>query len=37
VPDAQRTSLDDSAWYRSEQVILDEGQRWLTRSTAEAA
>jgi single-stranded-DNA-specific exonuclease len=37
VPAAQRTSLDDSAWYRSEQVILDEGQRWLTRSTAEAA
>jgi len=37
VPAAQRTSLDESAWYRSEQVILDEGRRWLTRSTAQAA
>jgi single-stranded-DNA-specific exonuclease len=37
VPVAQRTSLDESAWYRSEQVILDEGRRWLTRSTAQAA
>ena len=37
VPTAQRTSLDESAWYRSEQVILDEGRRWLTRSTAQAA
>ncbi len=37
VPDAERTSLERSAWYRSEQVILDEGRRWLTRSTAEAA
>jgi single-stranded-DNA-specific exonuclease len=36
VPVAQRTSLDDSAWYRAEQVILDEGRRWLTRSTAQA-
>jgi single-stranded-DNA-specific exonuclease len=37
VPAVQRTSLDESAWYRSEQVILDEGRRWLTRSTAQAA
>jgi hypothetical protein len=37
VPVVQRTSLDESAWYRSEQVILDEGRRWLTRSTAQAA
>jgi DNA-binding transcriptional ArsR family regulator len=37
VPAAERTSLDDSAWYRYEQVILDEGRRWLTRSTAQAA
>jgi single-stranded-DNA-specific exonuclease len=36
VPAAQRTSLDESAWYRAEQVILDEGRRWLTRSTAQA-
>jgi single-stranded-DNA-specific exonuclease len=35
VPVTQRTSLDDSAWYRAEQVILDEGRRWLTRSTAQ--
>jgi len=37
VPAAQRTSLDESAWYRAQQVILDEGRRWLTRSTAQAA
>ncbi len=37
VPAAQRSSLDESAWYRSEQVILDEGRRWLTRSTAQVA
>jgi single-stranded-DNA-specific exonuclease len=37
VPTAERTSLERSAWYRSEQVILDEGRRWLTRSTAQAA
>ena len=37
VPAAQRTSLERSEWYRSEQVILDEGRRWLTRSTAQAA
>jgi single-stranded-DNA-specific exonuclease len=37
VPAAQRTSLERSAWFRSEQVILDEGRRWLTRSTAQAA
>jgi single-stranded-DNA-specific exonuclease len=37
VPAAERTSLDESAWYRFEQVILDEGRRWLTRSTAQAA
>jgi single-stranded-DNA-specific exonuclease len=37
VPTAERTSLEHSAWYRSEQVILDEGRRWLTRSTAQAA
>jgi single-stranded-DNA-specific exonuclease len=37
VPVAHRTSLDDSAWFRSEQVILEEGRRWLTRSTAQAA
>jgi single-stranded-DNA-specific exonuclease len=36
VPVAERTSLDESAWYRAEQVILDEGRRWLTRSTAQA-
>ena len=36
---ADRTAhiVDESAWYRSEQVILDEGRRWLTRSTAQAA
>ena len=37
VPPAERTVLERSAWYRLEQVILDEGRRWLTRSTAQAA